>query len=132
MLWIDIKQDLLALLDFLRMCGKIGGRKDPLCRNLGDAAEATVGHLFRHHGKGFSTLRRKTSRCIAEHEFRYPFRMRERKGERNGATETVADQRCILADTEFIKAIFDHGKVGIHKREDRRLRAVEARQIEHA
>ena len=41
-LWIDPKQDFLALFDFFRMRRKISGRENALRRDLGDAAEAAI------------------------------------------------------------------------------------------
>jgi hypothetical protein len=56
--------------------------------------------------------------------------MRERKGQRDGAPESVSQQNGILGDFEFVEAIFDRCKIGVHQRQHGRLRAVESGQIE--
>jgi hypothetical protein len=46
------------------------------------------------------------------------------------ATVPVADQDRVVGDAEFLIAVFDRRHVGIHQRQRRRLRAVEARQVD--
>ena len=56
--------------------------------------------------------------------------MGEREGERDRAAEAVADQDGVVGDAEFLEAVLDRGHIGVHQRQQRRLRAVEARQVD--
>ena len=56
--------------------------------------------------------------------------MGERESQRHRAAEAVADQHRVLADIEFVEAVLDRRHVGVHQRQRRRLRAVEAGQVD--
>ena len=55
--------------------------------------------------------------------------MGEGKGERHRAAKAIADQHGIAADFQFIEAVLDAGNIGVHQRQQRRLRTMKARQI---
>lgn len=56
--------------------------------------------------------------------------MRERKGKRNGAAESVSHKYRVVTDTEFLESVFDGRDISIHQRQQRGLRTVKSRQID--
>ena len=56
--------------------------------------------------------------------------MREGKGERHRAAKAIADEDRHRGRFQFIEAVLDAGNIGVHQRQQRRLRTMKARQIE--
>ena len=93
-------------------------------------AESAFGHFLRHHLELLAALVRKTGGGIAHHQLGNALGMGQRESERHRAAETVADQHGVIGDAEFLEAVLDRGHIGVHQRQQSRLRAVEAGQVE--
>ena len=127
---IDAEQNALALLDRVRMGGKIGRRIDALGSDLSDGAEPAVGDLLLHHRKRLLAFARKCGGRIAHHQLCNPLGMIERERQRQRAAKAVADQDGVLGDAELLKPVLDASDIGVEQRRHHRLRTVEARQID--